>query len=178
MEIATLALRAASRLARAMSPQKMTKVSAKNDPKSSKNCSEKASRTSCAKKTMIFRSPTRLGIDFGCLGALQGAPGRWLWAPGAPLGAPGARRRRPKTLPRRPEIAPGMLLGATGRPGRLPRSIFGRFVMPRSFSRDGFWIDVALSRLTCLDVGCPGRSTCHRSGLLEFAWLSSKKPND
>ena len=173
-----MALRAASRLARAMSPQKMTKVSAKNDPKSSKNCSEKASRKSCAKETMIFRSPTRLGIDFGCLGALQGAPGRWLWAPGAPLGAPGARRRRPKTLPRRPEIAPGMLLGATGRPGRLPRLIFGRFVMPRSFSRDGFWIDLALPRLTCLDVGCPGRSTCHRSGSLEFAWLSSKKPND
>ena len=48
-------------------------------------------------------------------------------------------------------------------PKLLPGRLLDRFGLPR---------------LTCLDVGCPGRSTCHRSGLLEFAWLSSKKPND
>ena len=160
-------------------------VTAKNDegqrekrPEIIEKLIRKSFANELRQKNHDFSLPTRLGIDFAWLGALQGAPGRWLWAPGAPLGAPGAPRRRPKTLPRRPEIASGMLLGATGRPGRLPRSIFGRFVMPRSFSRDVFWIDLALPRLTCLDVGCPGRSTCHRSGLLEFAWLSSKKPND
>ena len=173
-----MALRAASRLARAMSPQKITKVSAKNDPKLSKNCSEKASRTSCAKKTTIFRSPTRLGIDFGCLGALQGAPGRSLWAPGATLGAPGARRRRPKTLPRRPEIAPGNALGRHRPSGEAPAIDF-RSICDAPKLLPGRLLDrLGLPRLICLDVGCRGRSTCHRSGLLEFAWLSSTKPSD
>ena len=29
-----------------------------------------------------------------------------------------------------------------------------------------------------LDQGCPGRSTCHRSGWLDLAWPSSTQPND
>ena len=94
---------------------------------------------------------------------------------GRSRGAPETSQDAAKT----PRNSSWNALGRHRPSGEAPaRSICGRFVMPRSFSRDGFWIDLALPRLTCLDVGCPGRSPCHRSGLLEFAWLSSKKPND
>ena len=60
--------------------------SLRNRRKSSKNRSDDASRTSRAKKTRFFRSRTRLGVDFGRLGALPDAPGCPCWCPGAPLG--------------------------------------------------------------------------------------------
>ena len=117
----------------------------KNRRKSTKNRSDNASRTHSAEKTRFFRSRTRLGVDFGLLGMLPGAPGRPFWRPGGPLATLRTLSRRagdaPETLPRRSRDAFGTLLDATGCPERVPGPIFSRFWVPRGVSRDRFSID-------------------------------------
>ena len=120
-----------------------------NRRKSTKNRSDNASRTHSAEKTRFFRSRTRLGVDFGLLGMLPGAPGRPFWRPGGPLAtlrtlsrragdAPRRSRDAPETLPRRLRDAlrrhgvsgegPGTdFQSILGAPRCLPGSIFDRF---------------------------------------------------
>ena len=107
---------------------------AKNRRKSTKNRSDNASRTRSAKKTRFFRSRTRLGVDFGSLGVLPGAPGRPFWRPGASLASL-------QTLPRRAGDAPGRSRGAPETPSGhswTPRGV-------RRGSRERF----------SFDFGCP-----------------------
>ena len=117
----------------------------KNRRNSRKNCSDNTSRTHSAEKTRFFRFRTRLGVDFGLLGMLPGAPGRPFWRPGGPLATLRTLSRRagdaPETLPRRSRDAFGTLLDATGCPERVPGPIFSRVWVPRGVSRDRFSID-------------------------------------
>ena len=99
-----------------------------------KNRSDNASRTHSAKKTRFFRSRTRLGVDFGLLGMLPGAPGRPFWRPGAPLATL-------RTLPRRAGDAPGRSRAAPETPSERSWTPWG----VRRGSRDRF----------SLDFGCP-----------------------
>ena len=86
------------------------------------------------KKMTFVCCRTRLGVDFGSLGVLPGAPGRPFWRPGAPLATL-------RTLPRRAGDAPG-------RPRDASETPSGRSWTPRGVwrgSRERF----------SLDFGCP-----------------------
>ena len=56
-----------------------------NRRKSTKNCFDDALRMRCMQKARFFLSRMRLGVNFGRLGALPGAPGRTFWCAGSPL---------------------------------------------------------------------------------------------
>ena len=74
-------------------------------------------------------------------------------------GALGRSRGAPETSQDAAKTSRNSSWNALGRhqpSGEGPGIDFVRFLMPRSFSRDGFWIDLALPHLTWLDVGCPG----------------------
>ena len=93
----------------ALSRVRRLRRKAENRPKSTKHRSDDASRTRSAEKTRFSRSRTRLGVDFGRLGALPGAPGRPFWRPGAALATL-------RTLPRRAGDAPGRSSDGSGTP--------------------------------------------------------------
>ena len=116
---------------------------------SGENRSEIDLRANRAKKTQFFRSETRLGIDFGRLGALLGAPGRSFWRQRACLGilqallrsagdAPQERWGRPETLPRRSRDAFGTRLGATIHAERVQGPICDQFWVSGGLSSDRF----------------------------------------
>ena len=98
-----------------------------NQQKSTKNRSDDALRMSCTKKTRFFRSRTRLGVDFGRLGALPGAPGRHFWRPGAPLATLRALPERAGDAPGRSRDAPETPSGRSCTPRGLPRGSKQRF---------------------------------------------------
>ena len=149
----------------------------KNDPKSSKNCSEKASRTSCAKKNHDFsapdatwhrswlyrRAPRRsralaLG-SWGALGRSRGAPETSQDAAKTPRNSSWNALERHRSSGEAPAIN---FRSICDTPKLLPGRLLDRFgPAPLNLSR--CWLSWA---------------TSHRSGLLEFAWLSLKKPND
>ena len=116
----------------------------KIDRKSGENRSKIGLRVNRAKTTRIFCSRTRLGVDFGRLGALPGAPGRPFWRPGAALATL-------RTLPRRAGDAPGRSRDTPETPSGRSRELQG---VSRGF-RDQFWFN----------SWCPGASPGSDSGL-------------
>ena len=102
-------------------------------PKIKRNSGENRSKISLranrAKKTQFFRSETRLGIDFGRLGALLGAPGRSFWRQRARLGTLQALPRSAGDAPRRSRDAPEMPSGRAWAPRFMPRGSRDRFVI-------------------------------------------------
>ena len=162
-----------------MSPHKMTKVSAKNDPKSSKDWSEKASQTSCAKKKYDFSLPDATWHRFWLS---RRAPRRSRALALGSWGALGRSRGAPETsqdAAKTPRNSSWNALGRHRPSGEAPAIDF-RLICDALKLLPGRLLDRFGSDplITCLDVGCPGRSTCHRSGLFEVAWLPSNKPND
>ena len=118
-----------------------------NRRKSTKSCSDDALRMRCTKKTRFSPSLKRLGVDFGRLGTLPGAPGRPVW----PLEGPESRQARPRTPERAAwsarERAEATKIDAKSRPAaeksnflRAARSrsiveaIFRRFLLIFAFS--------------------------------------------
>ena len=81
------------------------------------------------------RDSTSILVASACSRALpsvlSGVPGRPWGLSGRSRDAPEAPRDTPKALPRRSQDPFGMLLGASGRPERLPGAIFSRFWVPQ-----------------------------------------------
>ena len=93
---------------------------------------------------IFFRSQTRFGVDFCCLGALPDAPGGCFWGPGALFETLRALLGCTEDAPRRSRDALGTLWAATGRPKKVPGVILNRFWVPQGVSRDRFSFDFLL----------------------------------
>ena len=126
----------------------------KNRRKSTKNRSDNASRTHSAEKTRFFRSRTRLGVDFGLLGMLPGAPGRPFWRPGAPLATLRTLPRRAGDAPERSRDAPEMPSGCSWTPRGVWRGSRERFSLDFGYPEVSLGIDFRLIFTVIFDRFC------------------------